>query len=96
MKIVVVGSYRYQMYAPAFANGFRRLGHDVIELDYELYHLSGKGLISSFFNRFQDRYHIGMKMWMYNTDLEKIVKTEKPDMVFLYRCYHIFLQPLKE
>lgn len=95
MKILLVGSFFYDMYAPAFAYGFRQLGHEVVEIDYEQYHLKGSSPLVSFHNRFQDRYHYGLLMRRYNKAIIDAVQQAKPDMVFLYRCYHIFNCTLK-
>ena len=95
MKILVVGSFRHEMYAPAFVDGFRSLGHEVMEVDYENYHLKGSNALSRFHNRFQDRYHYGVKMWKYNESIIDIVGKFKPDFVFLYRCYHVFPKTVK-
>ena len=54
MKILLVGSYRYEIYAPAFAYGFRQLGHEVVEIDYEQYHIKGDGFLITLLNKFQD------------------------------------------
>ena len=95
MKILLVGSYYYSMYAPAFAYGFRKLGHDVLEVDYDKFHLNKCSVISTFLNRLQDRFHFGFNMHNYNNAIIKMVKKEKPDIVFLYRCYHVYESTLK-
>ncbi len=95
MRILVVGSFRWEMYAPAFSYGFRQLGHEVTEIDYEQYHLKGKFPIFTFHNRFQDRFHYGLMMGKYNSDIVKAVEQKKPDIVFLYRCYHVYNSTLK-
>lgn len=84
------------MYAPAFVKGFRRLGHNVTEIDYERYHLSGKGFIVDFLNKFQDRYHRGFSLYRYNKDIVNIVERESPEIVFMYRCYHIWPSTLEK
>ena len=83
------------MYAPAFSYGFRQLGHEVIEIDYERFHLRQKNVFSDILNRFQDRCHIGMKMYSYNKKIIDTVNKEKPNIVFLYRCYHVYNSTLK-
>lgn len=95
MKILLVGSFRFEMYAPAFAYGFRQLGHEVVEIDYELYHLRGGNSLALLHNRLQDRYHYGLMMRRYNRTIIDTVEREKPEMVFLYRCYHIYNSTLK-
>lgn len=89
MKILLIGSFLHPMYAPAFESGFRRLGHDVVSIDYERYHY-GEGLLNSFLSRVQDRLHIGIKLIDYNRDILKKAKEHKPDFVFLYRCYNVW------
>lgn len=95
MKILIVGSFRFPMYAPAFYNAYKALGHDVIKIDYEDYLLTSKSYISSFVNRVQDRFHYGLGMYSYNKDIVKTVKDFLPDFVFFYRCYHVWPQTVK-
>lgn len=95
MKILLVGSYRYGMYAPAFAYGFRQLGHEVVEIDYEQYHIKGDNPLIVFLNRFQDRYHYGLMIRRYNRAIIDAVERDKPELLFLYRCYHIYNSTLK-
>lgn len=95
MKILLVGSFRFEMYAPAFAYGFRQLGHEVVEIDYELYHLKGENPMASLHNRLQDRYHYGLMMSRYNLAVIDTVERDNPEIVFLYRCYHIYNSTLK-
>ena len=95
MKILLIGSYRYEFYAPAFSRGFRQLGCEVIDLPYDDYHFKGDGKLVHLLNTIQDRYHYGVKMRKYNKDIIKTVNEAKPDMVFLYRCYHIYNSTLK-
>lgn len=95
MKILLVGSYKYEMYAAAFSSGFKQLGHDVIDIDYEQFHIKGKGFLASFHNRFQDRFHYGLMMQQYNTAIIEAVEKEKPHFVFFYRCYHVWPSTMK-
>lgn len=90
-----MGSYKYKMYAPALSYGFKKLGHDVIEVDYEQYHIKGHSFIASLLNKVQDRFHYGLMMKRYNNDVFKIVNRERPDIAFFYRCYHIWPKTLK-
>lgn len=96
MKILLVGSYQYEMYAPAFSYGFRKLGHEVIEIDYQQFHLKGNGGLATILNRIQDRYHYGIKLHAYNKVIIDTVNREHPDMVFLYRCCHIYTSTLEK
>lgn len=95
MKILLVGSFRYEMYAPAFSYGFRQLGHEVIEIDYLQYHLEGNGGLSTILNRIQDRYHYGLKMDAYNNAIIETVNNVHPNLVFFYSCTHVYASTLK-
>lgn len=89
MKVLLIGSFEYTIYAPAFESGFKALGHEVISIDYRNY-LYGGDKIGSFLTRVQNRYHVGYKMKKYNRDIEEIACETNPDFIFLYRCYHIW------
>lgn len=95
MKIMIVGSFCHEIYAPAFSNGFRQLGYDVIEIDYDQFHLQGWGIVSHFLNKIQDRYLYGLLVKKYNQTVIDFVEQEDPKLVFFYRCYHIFNSTLK-
>ena len=95
MKIIVVGSYRWGIYAPAIAEGFKRMGHNVLQIDYEEYHFNDNSPIAHLFNRIQDRFLIGFPVKRFNHDIIKGVNQFKPDLVFLYRCYHIYDSTLR-
>lgn len=96
MKVLLIGSFRYGIYAPAFAAGFRELGHEVITIDYDSFHLVERNKLAIFLNRLQDRYHYGLKMKAYNKAVLDEVKLNNPDLVFLYRCYHIYSSTLRK
>ena len=90
MKIIIVGSYRWEIYAPAFADAFESLGHQVLRLDYENYHLKHNNFVANILNRVQDRYLYGIIVSRFNSDIVKSVRRFNPDLVFLYRCYHVY------
>ena len=95
MKILLIGSYKYAMYAEAFYNAWVELGHEVERIDYEEYHIHGKGRIAVLLNRIQDRYLWGIPMQRYNKDIVRRVESFRPDFVFLYRCNNIYGSTIK-
>lgn len=95
MRIIVIGNFRYEMYAPAFSSAFTSMGHTVHEIRYENYLLKGESSLISFLNKFQSKYFYGFPLLKYNRDIIKAVNGFKPDFVFLYRCDHIFNRTLK-
>ena len=90
MKIIIVGSFIYEMYAPAFYNAWKDMGHEVVKIDYNDFLLKGDNIASTFLNKFQTRYHWGLKMRAFNHAIIESVNNFKPDLIFLYRCYHIY------
>lgn len=90
MKIIVVGLFTQEIYAPAFSYGFRALGHEVLDIKYEDYHFNNLNSFSKLLNRIQDRYLLGVYIKKFNDAIIKSVKEFKPDFVFLYRCYYIY------
>ena len=95
MKILVVGSFRWDMYAQAFYEAWRRDGYDVVKLDYEDFHYSLDAFFCQFMNKMQDRYHKGSWVKKYNRILLEKVDSFLPDLVFLYRCYNIYTETVK-
>ena len=85
MRILIVGSFRWEMYAPAFFKAWKDLKHDVEYIDFETYSFKQKSPFSSLFNRIQSRFHYGFFMHKYNRDIITEVERFKPDLVFLYR-----------
>ncbi len=96
LKILIVGSFRYEMYASAFSYGFRKLGHEVVELDYNRYKLSEGNPLFRLLNRIQDRFHYGLKMRAYNRAIINVVENDLPNLVFFYRCYHVYTSTLEK
>jgi len=95
MKILLVGSYEYKIYASAFEYGFKTLGHDVSCLDSDDYLFPGSCFFARFVRYIQKRFHIGFLVRKYNRDILKKAITEKPDFIFLYRCYDIYGKTIK-
>lgn len=74
------------MYAPAFAIGFRTLGHDVRCIKTESYRYPQ---CLHLFNKLSARFHIGYPVHRLNKDVVKTAEEYGPDLVFLYRCCSI-------
>ena len=95
MKIIVTGSFKYSIYAPAFASGFASLGH-LVESVHEEDYLSWESRLGKLYEKIQVRTRIGYKVVRYNKELLSKVETFKPDMVFLYRCYFVWPSTIKK
>ena len=80
MKILLVGSFQYSIYSPAFEKGFKSLGHTVDYVDTNAYHYKGRSL--SILDRVMAKYHIGLPLFKLNRDVKAKVKSFKPDFVF--------------
>lgn len=96
MRIIVIGLFKQEIYAPAISSGFRSLGHEVLDIKYDDYHFNEKGQLRSLLNRIQDRYLIGAFINKFNNDIVRAVKKFKPDFIFLYRTYYIYDRTLKK
>lgn len=90
MRIINVGLFTQEIYAPAFSKGFRKLGHEVLDIKYDDYHFKQNNFICNLLNRIQDRYIIGLNLNKFNKDIIEAVNQFRPDFVFLYRCYYIY------
>lgn len=88
MKIIVVGSFQYSIYAPAIEYGLKKMGHDVEIIDSSVYKY-GKGVLGLVLNKIQGKYSVGTKVTCFNRDIIKKVKEFLPDFVFLYTCYTV-------
>ncbi len=78
------------MYAKAFANAWKQLGHEVNNINTDSYCFHKSNYIFNVLNKIQDRYHYGFFLHKLNRELIKSVDTFKPDFVFLYRCCNIY------
>ena len=94
MKILVIGSFEYSIYAPAITYGFKRLGHEVETIDSYQYRYK-EGVLGGFLNKIQGRFHVGCKHRDFNKEIVKKVKSFQPDFVFIYSCYDIWPSTVK-
>lgn len=88
MNILVVGSFCYDIYAPAFYNAWKQQGHDVHFVDCNSY--KNKGFFSHFRDKVQAKFHIGVPLIKLNKVILKEVEDFKPDFVFFYYCLDVF------
>lgn len=96
VKILLIGSFKYPIYANAFYYAWMELSHEVERIDYEDYHYKQVGVFAKLLNRIQDRYLVGFPMFIYNKQIIRKVEDFKPDLVFLYRCNNIFGSTIKK
>ena len=87
MKIIVVGTFHHIHYAAALSQGFKALGHEVMDINYSQY--GNRGPLKSILDKIQAKYQIGLSMIRYNRDIVSAVEKFSPDFVFFYRCYHV-------
>ena len=89
MRVLVIGSFQYAIYAPALEYGFKKLGHEVEIVDARQYRHNDT-LIGSILNKIQGRYYVGTKLFTYNKDIVKAARRFRPDFIFLYSCYNVW------
>ena len=85
MRVLVVGSFRFEIYAKAFYDAFRRLGHDVLKLDTEEF--VAKGPFGSVAEKMKHQWLVGSSINFADGVLRRRVSDFRPDLVFLYHCY---------
>lgn len=91
MKIFIVGDFLAQIHEPAFFSAFLELRHNVSSFSIGDYFRDG-----GFFDKFQNKFLIGLKIVKINKDLAKKVDEIKPDLVFVYRGITIFDKTIKK
>lgn len=94
MKILIVGSFQYDIYAPSFYNAWKQMGHEVYSIDTNAYR--NKGVLKSILDKIQGKYHIGIPLFKLNKDIVKAVKEQSPDFVFFYSCWDVFSSTYRE
>ena len=96
MKILVAGSYRFDMYAKAYHDAFRRLGHEVRALDTDGFTFGRGGRLTGLSEKVKHHYLIGPAIGAADRALKREVREFKPDLVFLYQCYFFRPSAVKE
>jgi len=90
MKILIVGECSHSIYEKAIAKGFANLNHNIKYFCWKSY------FNNSFFSKFRNKFLIGDTIDAINRDLIDVVKSMKPDLVFIYRGTHIKYKTLIE
>ncbi|MDR2409252.1 MAG: glycosyltransferase [Bacteroidales bacterium] len=102
-KILIVGDWAYDIYEAALYNAFLELGCNVDKYSYgNFFHYANhpsiyKGnlpKIKELWLKFQYKYRIGPVLYDLNIKLINIAT--QYDVVFLYRCVHIFPKTLEK
>lgn len=84
MKIVVIGDWHSSIHEEALKRGFEELSHQVIAFKWCNYFEK-----KSFFDKVQNKFLLGPKIQKIQMDILKVVKSEAPDFVFIYRGTHV-------
>ncbi|MGJ9383953.1 CgeB family protein [Salipaludibacillus sp. CF4.18] len=94
MKILIVGDFYWEIYAKSFYKAFQDKTTDVIKFDTDCYFKSKPNLVGTgkkkreiqdLWYLFQCKYNKGPIIYQMNYDLKSLIKSEMPDLVFLYR-----------
>lgn len=105
MKIIVAADwYGEEIYAGVFKNGFEKLGHEVKKFSWKEYfkhyqyshrYETDNNFFKSIYYRFQNKFILGPVVDKINRDFVDLVKSYKPDLLFVYRGTHIYPETLK-
>lgn len=85
MKILVVGSFKFEIYAKAFYEAFRRLGHVVHKIDTDEF--VAKGPFGGIVEKMKHQWLVGSSINYADRALKNEVAEFRPDLIFLYHCY---------
>lgn len=96
MKILVAGSFRYEIYAKAFYEAFRRMGHDVRSLDTEQFELNEDNPLKIALGKVKRHWLVGPAIDAAGRALKREVREFRPDLVFLYHCYFFHPSAVRE
>lgn len=96
MIILVAGSFRYEMYAKAFYEAFRRLGHEVRSLDTEKFEIKEDNALKIAEGKVKRHWLVGPSIVAASRALKREVREFKPDLVFLYHCYFFHPSAVRE
>lgn len=95
MKILVVGSYNYEMYENALYKAFLDIGEDAYIFAWNDFRYKGNSKVLRFLDRFQERFLYGPQINKINKELIEKCKGLKPELIFIYRGTHIRPQTVK-
>lgn len=99
MKILIVADWHGEIYAQAFFDSFKSLGHDTYKFSWKEYfehyqyanvYKTDNNKLKSFYYRFQNKFLIGPVIRKINKNLIQKCKKIQPDLVFIYRGTHIY------
>jgi spore maturation protein CgeB len=82
-RILIVGSWRWEIYEDAFAKSLNQIGIDVISFSTNKYFKGYFGKIEEALPPFS------ISLYKLNIDLYKFILSEKPDVVLFWRPTHI-------
>lgn len=93
--MLLVGSFMWPMYTPAFLSGFKELGCEVSCLNTDEFCYKDN-ILSKVANNFLNRFHIGSPIHKLNNELIDRLSVLSPDFIFLYRTYSIYPKTCRE
>lgn len=94
IKILLVGSFRFPMYAAAFEKGFKSIGSTVLSIDTYDFRYSDT-FVGRFLNRIMDKFNIGYPLISLNKKIVDTCKQEHVSFVFFYYCCGIYPMTIK-
>lgn len=97
MKILIVGDWHSELHEVAIYQALLQLGHEPMKFAWHGYFepKSEIGKLSISFFKAQNKFMFGPMVNRMNRDLINQVRSDQPDVVFVYRGTHIFPETLK-
>lgn len=95
----MAGTWHSELHEEAVYQAFIKLGHEVVRFAWFRYFLNSwrglPGLIALPFVKAQNKYMLGPIFNRLNRDLVELAKSERPDIIFVYRGTHVTASSLR-
>jgi hypothetical protein len=95
LRILLAGDWRAEIQEAAWAWGLERLGHEVIPFRWCPY-FQGASALGRLVGRAEYKFIVGSALWRLNLDLHRLVLSERPDALVIYRGTHVWPVTLRQ
>lgn len=98
MNVLIAGDWHSELHEEAVYQALIKLGHQPSRFSWHQYFKSSGlwGKLGVLFSKAQNKYMLGPLVDTLNNDLLATVAANQPDLVFVYRGTHIYLDTLKK
>jgi spore maturation protein CgeB len=94
-SILIIGDWHSNLHEESVYISFQRLGLKTLNFKWHRYFI-GENFLTNLYLKFQNKYLIGPVMSKINMDIIALVKSQAPNIIFIYRGTHIFPRTIRE